>query len=214
MKNDIISCFIVDDHELFCTSLSDSLEKMSLGSIHFVGHATTEAILWEKLQNIYPAVLLLDISLKKQENGLLLLVEIKKKFPRLKIIMLTTHNNKQYLNYCLSQGASGYFLKTSSTKNLIEAIKKVIHGGIYIDEELEQITSSNSITITEQTLLTRYPITKREAEVLLRIAKGLTNKEIGVEISIAEATVETHRKNLKAKLKVKTTADLTRLVFS
>jgi len=157
--------------------------------------------------------MLLDIGLI-EGDGLLLLVEVKKKFPRLKVIMLTTHNNQQYLNYCLNHGASGYFLKTSPSENLIAAIKKVVHGGIYIDAALEQIVSSNSTTITIQTLLTRYPITKREAEVLLRIAQGYTNKEIGEQLFIAEATVETHRKNLKAKLKVHSTAELTRLVFN
>lgn len=212
MKNDTISCFIVDDHELVSKSVGELLEKESLGTIRFVGHATTEAMLWEKLQNSSPAVLLLDISLI-EGDGLLLLVEVKKKFPRLKVIMLTTHNNQQYLNYCLNQGASGYFLKTSPSENLIDAIKKVIHGGIYIDEELEQIVSSNSITITEQTLLTRYPITKREAEVWLQIVKGRTNKQIGEQLFIAESTVETHRKSLKAKLKIRTTAELTLLLF-
>lgn len=211
MTRDEITCFIADDHVLLCQSIGQVLEIKSNHLVRFTGYATTESDLIQYLKGNKPSVLLLDISMPGK-TGLTLLTEIKAAYPNLKVIMLTMHNNQQYLNYCLSQGAKGYVLKNSGVETLIAAIKKVYYGETFIDPSLTQ----PKLTIAEQDkkdrLKNSYNLTSQEAEVLILIAQGKTNKEISRMLFRSEHTIKTHRRNLKAKLKVRSTADLVRLV--
>ncbi|OWY23415.1 DNA-binding response regulator [Sphingobacteriales bacterium UPWRP_1] len=211
MTRDEITCFIADDHVLLCQSIGQVLEIKSNHLVRFTGYATTESDLIQYLKGNKPSVLLLDISIPGK-TGLTLLTEIKAAYPNLKVIMLTMHNNQQYLNYCLSQGAKGYVLKNSGVETLIAAIKKVYYGETFIDPSLTQ----PKLTIAEQDkkdrLKNSYNLTSQEAEVLILIAQGKTNKEISRMLFRSEHTIKTHRRNLKAKLKVRSTADLVRLV--
>lgn len=211
MTRDEITCFIADDHVLLCQSIGQVLEIKSNHLVRFTGYATTESDLIQYLKGNKPSVLLLDISIPGK-TGLTLLTEIKAAYPNLKVIMLTMHNNQQYLNYCLSQGAKGYVLKTSDIGTLITAIKEVYYGQTFIDPSITQSIPATEEHDKKKHLQNSYNLTPQETEVLMHIAQGKTNREIAGLLYRSEDTIKTHRRNLKAKLKVRTTADLVRLV--
>lgn len=211
MTRDEMTFFIADDHALLCQSIGQAIEFKSNHLVRFTGYATTETDLVSYLKENKPSVLLLDISMPGK-NGLTILTEIRTRHPNLKIIMLTTYNNHQYLNYCLSQGAKGYVLKTSDIGTLITAIKEVYYGQTFIDPSITQSIPATEEHDKKKHLQNSYNLTPQETEVLMHIAQGKTNREIAGLLYRSEDTIKTHRRNLKAKLKVRTTADLVRLV--
>ncbi len=212
MKIDVISFFIIDDHHLVCQSLGPALERVSQQSLRFVGYAINDIGLWEELKKANPALLLLDINLDNLD-GMTLLPDIRKRFPKIKIIMLTHHNNQQYVTHCLDMGAKGYVLKTATNEKLANAMKQVVYGNVYIDDELKNNRLSEIIQTDTQKLQERYNLTPREAQILIMITQGKTNKQIAKELHLAETTIETHRRNMKTKLKAPTLADMIRLMF-
>lgn len=110
-------------------------------------------------------------------------------------------------------GAKGYVLKTATNEKLADAMKQVVYGNVYIDDELKNNRPSEIIQTDTQKLQERYNLTPREAQILILITQGKTNKQIAEELHLAETTVETHRRNMKAKLKARTLADMIRLMF-
>lgn len=205
-----ITCFIIDDHALFAQSIGHLLEQKTQCRIQLMGYATTEEETMVQLYKFRPDVLLLDINIP-QNDGMVLLLKAKQLFPSMKIVMLTAHNDTSYLRYCIQHGANGYVLKTSSVEVLVDAIQRVYQGETYIDASLDNPTKVAEIQLDNLKLC--HKLTTREAEILLLVANGYTNKQIGQQLFISETTVETHRRNLKSKLKIRNTADLVRLVF-
>ncbi len=151
-----------------------------------------------------PDIALVDINMPKQ-NGLKALEMIKQKDPNARIIMLTIHQEKEYLFQALQLGAGGYVLKDADGAVLIEAIRKVHQGEAYIQPnmakelivEFKRYTSGNFSTAKKNSLLS-----DRELEVLGLIAKGMLNKEIAKTLFISEKTVKNHISNIFRKLKV------------
>ncbi len=205
-----ITFFITDDHALFAQSIGHLLEQKTQCRIRLLGYATTEEETMVQLYKLKPDVLLLDINMP-QNDGMVLLLKTKQLFSHMKIIMLTAHNDANYLRYCMQHGANGYVLKTSAIEVLVDSIQKVYQGETYIDETMSNTTAASQVQL--DSLRLRHKLTVREAEVLLLVANGYTNKQIGEQFFISETTVQTHRRNLKSKLKIRNTADLVRLVF-
>lgn len=213
MTKEVIACFIADDHELFSQSLAHLLAHESDNQIRCAGYTTNASDLLNLLKQTKVSVLILDIRFPGKDSTLIL-PQIKALYPNLKIIMLTGHNNRYYLNSCLAEGAKGYVLKTSEINVLITAIKEVCCGNTYIDPEFSQATSTtNSSQDKQKKLQSKYDLTDKEAAIALLIAEGKNNKEIAGLLFRSEDTIKTHRRNLKKKLKVRTTAELVQLVM-
>jgi DNA-binding NarL/FixJ family response regulator len=146
-------------------------------------------------------VILMDINLPDM-NGIDLCKEIKTKYPGIMILALSTFNQGSYVTKMMENGASGYVLKNADKKELLEAIHEVSKGKTYLSFEAGQAMRKNNESM-------QIPvITRREKEILVLIAEGFTNPEIANKLFVSPATVDSHRKNLLAKLKVKNTASL------
>ena len=147
-----------------------------------------------------PDIALLDINLP-DINGIELCVRIKKEFPEVKTIALTTYSQRSYINKMMQAGASGYLLKNATKAEILEAIQEVYEGGIYL-----KVKDNGAISLNNTSPIPG--LTPREKEVLGLIAEGLTNAQIAEKLFVSVLTVNSHRKNLLNKFEVNNTAML------
>ncbi len=199
----MIRVFIIDDHPMVIEGIK-SLLNASEGVV-VAGSATDAFAAMEFLKKEPADVVLLDINLP-EISGLDLCPELKAKFPGLKILGLSTFKERSYITRMISQGASGYVLKNASQEELLEAIRQAHRGQMYLSMEVAGIMAQAQAPPPQIPLLTT-----REKEVLALIAEGLTNHEIAAQLFISPLTVDSHRKNLLAKLGVKNTAAMIRV---
>jgi DNA-binding NarL/FixJ family response regulator len=195
------SVFITDDHYMIVEGIRSLLQNEK--NIEWAGHAMNAASCMAFLQQHQPDVILMDINLP-DKSGIDLCREVKEKYPPIHIIGLSSFNQQSYIQKMVDNGASGYVLKNATREELIEAIETVMNGQTFLSNEAATTIKNNADS--------KIPvITRREKEVLLLIAEGLTNNEIADKLFISTTTVDTHRKNLLSKFEVKNTATLIRL---
>lgn len=194
----MIQVFIIDDHPMVIEGIKTLLGPAE--EITIVGSATDAFAALDFLKKNEVDVVLLDINLP-EISGLDLCQDLKKQFPGLKILGLSTFKERSYINRMISQGASGYLLKSTSREELSEAIMQAYRGRIYLNSEVAKIMAQSDSSKESIPVLT-----SREKEVLELIAAGMTNQQIAEKLFISPLTVDSHRKNLLAKLEVKNTA--------
>lgn len=193
--------FIVDDHYMVIEGIRSLLQNEP--SIEWAGHAMTAASCMAFLQQNEVDVILMDINLPDQ-SGIDLCAAVKKAYPLVFILGLSTFNQQSFIQKMIENGASGYLLKNASREELREGIQTVMKGKLYLSGEAAQSlrqAGTQSIPV----------LTRREKEVLEWIAEGMTNNEIAQKLFISVTTVDTHRKNLLAKFEVKNVAALIRV---
>ena len=193
-----IKLFIVDDHYMVIEGIHSLLKNEK--DIEWMGHATNAESCMAFLNNRQPDVIFMDINLP-DKSGIELCKEIKEKYPGVFIIGLSTFNQQSFITKMMDNGASGYALKNASKEELLIAIHTVIRGRTFLSHEAALIAENK--TSGELPVITR-----REQEVLELIADGLTTQEIANKLFLSASTVETHRKNLLAKLDAKNVASM------
>lgn len=190
-----IKVMIADDHVLMREGLKQLLEFD--GSIKVIAEAANGVECIESLKTIKPEVLLLDINMPNK-NGIEVLKEIRENDIDIKVLMLTVHNEVEYLLKAIDIGVDGYILKDSESAELKKAINYVYNGESYIQSSL--IPSLNSRLVNRDMDKEKIEsLTKRELEVLIQVANGMFNKEIAVILSISERTVKNHISNIFKK---------------
>ena len=195
----IVNVFIVDDHKMVREGIRQLLEFD--GKIKVIGEAGNGVECLELLKTIeLPDVILLDINMPEM-NGLEVLSNIKKNKINTKVIILTVHNEVEYLLKAVDMKVDGYILKDSGFEILKNAIYNVCEGETYVQPELIPLLNSRMINrdIDNERLKS---LTKREIEVLKDIAGGLLNKEIAINLGISERTVKNHISNIFKKIDV------------
>lgn len=203
-----IKVVIADDHTLFRDGLRRilSLEK----DILVAGEASNGEEAGKLVDRIKPDILLLDLKMPKTDPVQCLL-EITSAAPTTKVLVLSAYFDEENVLNAAKSGARGYAFKGVSSAALVQAIKVINDGGIWIDKEIscwqtfEEIANSHTAMATPAAPITDESIqslTKRELEILKLVAEGLTNEEIGRKIFISEKTVKTHLTNIFDKLKV------------
>ena len=201
-----IKVVIADDHTLFREGLKRilSLEK----DVLVVGEAFRGDEIAKVVERAKPDVLLLDLKMPKGDVVQTLL-EVGEKNPATKVLILTAFSEEEHILNAAKGGAKGYILKGASSAALLQAIKMVHSGGLWVDKEMssadafEEIARSQSFRDGPEPLNEALKnLTKREVEILRLVAEGLTNEEIGKRIFISEKTVKTHLTNIFDKLKV------------
>jgi len=200
----MINVFIVDDHPVVIEGIHSLLSNEK--DITWVGQAMNAASCLGFFVNNTADVVLMDISMPGMD-GVELCAVMKEKYPGIFILGLSTFNQGLYIKKMMENGASGYILKNSSREELITAIHAVKDGNIYFSGEvgraLEEYQKSSRTALPE--------LTPREKEILALIAEGYTNPQIAEKIFLSPFTVDSHRKNLLAKLNVRNTATLIKL---
>lgn len=200
----MIRVFIVDDHPVVIEGITSLLQNEK--DIAWVGQAMNAQSCLGFFVNSTADVVLMDISMPGMD-GVELCGVMKEKYPGIMILGLSSFNQGLYIKKMVENGASGYILKNSSKEELIKAIHAVHDGYIYFSGEVGMaLQEYQKSSMRELPLLT-----PREKEVLELIAQGYTNPQIAEKIFLSPFTVDSHRKNLLAKLGVKNTASLIRL---
>ena len=201
-----IKVVIADDHTLFREGLKRilSLEK----DVFVVGEASRGDEVAKVVERTKPDVLLLDLKMPKGDMVQTLL-EVRDRNPTTKVLVLTAFSEDENILNAAKGGAKGYVLKGVSSLTLLQAIKTVHGGGLWIDKELPSADTFEELAQTQSVSYESEPandavksLTKRELEILRLVAEGLTNEEIGKRIFISEKTVKTHLTNIFDKLKV------------
>ena len=195
-----IKVFIVDDHQM----VIEGIKSLLFGEdcIELVGCANTAQNCLQFFKIKTADVILMDINLP-DTSGIELCEIITKKYSKVKVIALSTHNQGTYVRKMMESGANGYLLKNANKHEIIKAIMAVYEGNNYLTFEAERALKY------EKELQSKLPkLTKREKEVLIHIAEGFTNAQISEKLFISIDTVDSHRKNLHTKLNVKNTAML------
>jgi DNA-binding NarL/FixJ family response regulator len=192
-----INIMIADDHCMIREGLRQLLELD--GDIKVIGETGDGASCIDMIYELNPQVVLLDINMPIM-NGLKVLETLKEKGCKTKILILTIHNEIEYLMKAVTIGVDGYVLKDSESDILRKAIFAVCRGEKYIQSELvpllkEKLENKNKEVDSEFKLLT-----KREMEVLKLLTEGLFNKEIAYKLSISEKTVKNHVSNIFKKI--------------
>lgn len=197
-----IKLIIADDHELFRNGLAELLRKHD--DIKVVKSVADGLEFMELVNSRFEAdIVLLDITMPNMD-GFQVLKELKTLNSDIKPIVISMHNDGNYIAKCAKTGAYGYLLKNTDESELILAIRSVYNGKKYFSAEISEkmINFMSTQSISEDVL------SNKESEVLGLISKGLTTKEIAAKLFVSSRTIETHRANILKKLEVKNTAEL------
>jgi len=193
--------FIVDDHYMVIEGIRSLLQQEE--DIEWMGHANNGESCLAFLQNHEPEVILMDISMPGM-SGIELCKIVKSKYPGIRVLGLSTFNQRSFVEKMIENGASGYVLKNANREELLKAIQAAKSFKSYLSFE-----AAHSL---RNPLDKELPVlTKREKDVLELIAAGMTNLEIGEKLFISPTTVDTHRKNLMLKFEAKNVAALIHL---
>ena len=196
-----ISVFIVDDHYMVIEGIRSILQGEK--EIVWMGHAANAASCMAFLKQNRPDVILMDINLP-DKSGIDLCQEVKEKYPGIFIIGLSTFSQQSFVEKMMNNGASGYVLKNATQEELMEGLRTVIKGRLYLsDEAADALRNPPADNLPL--------VTTREKEVLGLIAEGMTNNEIASKLFISINTVDTHRKSLLHKFSARNTASLIRI---
>jgi two-component system, NarL family, nitrate/nitrite response regulator NarL len=191
---------IVDDHPMVAEGIQSILE--SYDDVAVVGTASNGRNLMDRLDALAPDVILMDLNMP-EIGGLTATEMVLERRPGTRVVILTMHDSPEYISSALSHGAKGYLLKDVPTDEIKLAIDTVMQGKQYL------CTGAQG-SIAPKDGEPREALTEREQTILLQLAAGKSNKEVAVALEISVRTVETHRKNIKRKLGISSTAGLTR----
>lgn len=198
----MITTIIADDHDLFRFGLSELLKKHDdINIIKTVSNGRQLLDVLDKIKDV--DVVLLDISMPNMD-GFDVLKKMNSKKYLAKPIIISMHNEGNYIAKCAKEGAYGYLIKNADEEELLLSIRTVANGKKYFSPEI----SEKMVNFMSENRVSTNKLSNKEHEVLNLISKGLTTKEIATKLFVSSRTIETHRANILKKLEVKNTAAL------
>lgn len=202
---------VADDHAVVRQGIRAVLEGAP--EFQVVGEADDGESTLARVAELAPDVLVLDVNMP-EPDGLAVTRHLREKGQDCRILILSMHDNPEYVLEALRSGADGYLLKDADPAELRQAVRTVADGKEYLSE---RVTHQLSVALRAELERDKQrgrldALTPREHEVMLRVSRGMTSREIADEFGISHRTIETHRERVMAKLRMKTVADLTRFV--
>jgi DNA-binding NarL/FixJ family response regulator len=212
---DKIRIILADDHPLVRSGLTKLLEPNK--EFVVVGEAEDGEQAVALVKKLTPDVLIIDLSMPRQ-NGIEATKIITKQMPSVRVLVLTMHENEEYIYQIFRSGASGYLLKNSSREELTNAIRAVARGEKFFSPRVSEIMVQGYLRKAdareESGADNSLPLTKREMEILHLIAEGLNNQQMAEKLFISARTVETHRTNIMQKLDIHDAGNLVRFALN
>lgn len=205
-----IRVMIVDDHAVLRDGIRTLLERQP--GIEVVGEAANGIEAVSLVSELLPDVILMDIAMPEM-NGMEATRIIAGMYPQVRILILTQHDNHEYVTPTLQAGACGYILKKSGGKELITAIRDVYEKGAFLEPTITRQLLNDFTQPDQPSKTPPIHLTQREKEVLQLLFTGNSNKEIGLILGISSKTVSVHRSNIMKKLDVHSIFDLYHAVF-
>lgn len=235
---DVIRILVVDDHAILRDGICSLLAQQE--DIRVVGEAANGREAVEKTGFLRPDLVLMDIAMPEM-NGIEATQQIKRLYPDVQVMILTQHDNREYIDPVLRAGASGYVLKRSGGRELVNAIRQVYNQGAFLEPSVARRVIENyagssgpaqdavdpmanaavAVPVVTSTIDGLPPgitngaaasLTEREFQVLSLLAEGKSNKEVAHLLSISPKTVSVHRANIMAKLNLRSSFDLIRYI--
>ncbi len=209
-----IRILLADDHALFRSGLKALLAQEP--DFEILGEAATGPETVKMVEEHEADVLILDLSMPGGMAGAQVAEQVLQRRPDMGVIILTMHEDEYYLKQLLRIGAKAFLLKKSDSEEMVQAIRAVSRGNVYVDPSLTHLLVPSFVG--GATPKKKRPgmlglLTKREVEVCRELALGHTNVEVGERLFISERTVETHRTNIMNKLELKNRAELVRFAI-
>lgn len=204
-----IRVLVVDDHAIVREGIGSLLTRHK--DIQIVGQADNGRHAIELVSQLSPDIVLMDIQMPGM-NGLEATREIHKRFPRVRVLVLTQYENKEYVMPLLRAGAVGYIPKSARASELVGAIRTVFEEGAYLPPRITQ-TVVRLLSESAADEAKSIPLTEREIQVLRLVAEGLNSREIAERLNISVKTVDTHRANMMEKLQAHNTAELIKIAI-
>ncbi|QTH41456.1 response regulator transcription factor [Cohnella sp. LGH] len=210
----MIRILLVDDHAVVRSGLAMLLSAKE--DMEVVGEAAEGEEAIAKALECRPDVVLMDLSMPHGKDGLSTTAELKKVLPSAAVLILTMHDDEEYLFRAIHLGASGYLLKSAPHEEMVSAIRHVAEGNAYLhptatkrlmSEYLDKLKNGGGDGGAYESL------SEREREILAKVAQGYTNKDIAEQLIISVKTVESHKSNLMDKLNLKTRPDLVKFAM-
>jgi DNA-binding NarL/FixJ family response regulator len=205
----MIRVVLADDHTIVRDGLKHLLSEA--GDIEVVGEAKNGNEALERIRSLPCDVLLMDMSMPGK-SGIELIRQVHADKPKLRILVLSMHEEHQYAVRAIRAGASGYLTKESATKQLVEALRKVASGGAFISAEVAQQLALGAMPGAAGPL--HASLSDREYQILLLIAEGRSISEIAEQLFLSVKTVSTHKSNILAKMNMTTQAELIRYALA
>ncbi|HEY5916289.1 MAG TPA: response regulator transcription factor [Chryseolinea sp.] len=199
-----INILIVDDHPMVLEGMKALLSNFDYITVSGTATNAYDAMAMLKVQPV--DIVIADINLP-EVSGIELTAKIKKEFPAIKILAMSTFKERSYISQMIKNGASGYLVKSASKEEIEAAILSANEGKLYLSLDI------NSIDLSPEIAPDVPVVSRREKEVLQLIVDGLTNPQIAEKLFISLHTVDSHRKNLLAKFNVNNTASLIRVAI-
>lgn len=215
MTKENIKVVLADDHVVVRSGIKTLLEHE--GSIQVIGEASDGQEALEVVHNLQPDLLIIDIRMPIM-NGIDATKQLQQYSKSTKALILSMHDDEDYILQSIESGASGYLLKDTSKEEFLKAIRTVYEGGKYFSGDVSKALVNSYLNIKDRkpqktaSTTHQYDLTKREKEILALIADGLGNKDIAEKLGKSVRTIETHRFNIMKKLKVNNVVELLKKV--
>jgi two-component system, NarL family, nitrate/nitrite response regulator NarL len=199
---DKIKILVVDDHPMVLEGMRSMLVQIDFVTVS--GTVSNAYAAVEHIKLTPPDIVITDINMP-EISGIELTLKIKKEFPMVRVIAMSTFKERSYISQMIQNGAAGYLVKSASKEEIEEAILSVYEGKLYMSLDI-------NLSVADKQEINSIPVlSSREKEVLQLIADGMTNPQIATKLFISLHTVDSHRKNLLTKFAVNNTASLIRL---
>jgi DNA-binding NarL/FixJ family response regulator len=200
---------VVDDHPVMRRGLTQLISE--LGNMEVCGEAASKEDALRSIADLAPDLAIIDISLG-DDNGLDVIKAIKERFPDTKVLVHSMHDEAMFAERVLAAGALGYVGKNETSEVLIQAIRQVLAGEIHLSPRMMKRVIRRAVGVAEgdpgQTPL--KSLSNREIQIFEMIGRGLVTKQIANRLQLSVKTIESHRENIKAKLRLANATELTR----
>ena len=203
---------LADDHQILRAGLKDLIEKDKAFKV--VGQANDGDELLSLMGSVKCDLVIMDLSMPNRD-GMQAIQDVRVKFPKVKILVLTMQKDQEHFKHAMAHGASGYVLKEDAYDQLLMAVKMVLRGKKFVSPTISRLLTDYYVRSLDEAESSSLDIlTKREQQILQFIGNGMANKNIASRLKLSVRTVETHRANLSHKLGIKNTAGLVKYALS
>ena len=203
---------MADDHQILRAGLKDLIEKDKAFKV--AGQAKDGDELLSLMHSVKCDLVIMDLSMPGCD-GMQAIQEVRVKFPKVKVLVLTMQKDQEHFKHAMAHGASGYVLKEDAYDQLLMAVKMVLRGKKFVSPTISRLLTDYYVRSLDEAESSSLDIlTKREQQILQFIGNGMANKNIASKLKLSIRTVETHRANLSHKLGIKNTAGLVKYALS